>query len=40
MESMKMEFNVTSSATGTVFKINCQEGTAIQAGHEAIILTV
>ncbi len=39
IESMKMEFHVTASVAGTVFKINCRESTAIQAGHDAIVLT-
>jgi urea carboxylase len=40
IESMKMEFTVTASVAGQVLRINCREGSAIQAGHEAIILAV
>ena len=38
VEAMKMEFEITASATGTVTGLHCKPGTVINAGDPVVVI--
>jgi len=38
VESMKMEFAITATRSGTVWRVACREGGAVQAGQNVVVL--